>query len=258
MFGNPCTGISLFKERGIPVVEDCAQSVGAELSDCKVGTLGDLSIFSFYATKVITCGEGGMVASNRPELTATIADLCDYDNRDDYRPRYNYKMTDFQAAMGLVQLARLPGFIQRRREIAQRYDTGLQDLPLRRPETQSDQQPIYFRYVVQLANPESLQNHLRDHEISAARPVFKPYQLLIGNNDCPASLRLWHESLSLPIYPLLQNEEVDQVIAIIRNYYQKKLHHFKNGSEKTLKKCQVNSGVTVPSRCNRLRTRQLS
>ncbi|HCC54239.1 MAG TPA: aminotransferase DegT [Desulfobulbaceae bacterium] len=218
MFGTPCAGITLFKERGIPVIEDCAQSVGAELAGGKVGTLGDLSIFSFYATKVMTCGEGGMVASNRPELTDTVADLCDYDNRDDYLPRYNYKMTDFQAAMGLVQLARLPDFIQRRREIAQRYNAGLKDLPLRLPSAQADRQPIHFRYIVRLANPESLLNHLRNHGISAAHPVFKPYQLLTKANDCPISLRLWHESLSLPIYPLLQDAEVDRVIAIIRGH----------------------------------------
>jgi len=275
MFGNPCAGITLFKEREIPVIEDCAQSVGAELAGSKVGTLGDLSIFSFYATKVMTCGEGGMVASNCQELTNAVADLCDYDNRDDYLPRYNYKMTDFQAAMGLVQLTRLPDFIHRRREIAHRYNAGLKDLPLRLPGAQPDQQPIYFRYVVQLANPETLLNHLRNHKISAARPVFKPFQLLTGTNAvtdhgaspqglnnhgisghrvpqvaasgtamrtfarepnrspqdvvpcdrlpnaCSVSLQLWHESLSLPIYPLLQDAEVDRVIAAIRDYYQK-------------------------------------
>lgn len=222
MFGNPCAGIAQFKERGIPVVEDCAQAVGAELAGRKAGTLGDLSIFSFYATKVMTCGEGGMVAGNSLELTAEVADLCDYDNRSDYRLRYNYKMTDIQAAMGLVQLARLPDFIHRRREIAQRYDADLRGLPLQLPIALPGHDSIYFRYVVRFAAAESLLTYLRGNGVAVARPVFKPCHLLLGGvDDCPVSLRLWRTSVSLPIYPLLQEAEVDRVISTIWNYYQK-------------------------------------
>lgn len=222
MFGNPCAGIAQFKERGIKVIEDCAQAIGASIADRQVGTMGDLSIFSFYATKVMTCGEGGMVAGNFPELTAAVADLCDYDNRSEYRLRFNYKMTDFQAAIGLVQLARLPDFIQRRRMIAQRYDAGLRGLPLQLPAVTSGHGHIYFRYVVQVADAEPLLAHLRNSGVGAARPVFNPSHLLLGSTEpYPASMRLWHKSVSLPTYPLLQDAEVDMVIEAIWNYYRK-------------------------------------
>lgn len=220
MFGRPASGIDLLRKRGVPVIEDCAQTLGTSIDGRRIGTIGDLSIFSFYATKVMTCGEGGMVAGNNHDLLAAVADLRDYDNRSDYKLRYNCKMTDIQAAMGLVQLGKLPGFISRRREIAQMYNNGLQGMPVKIPDESPEGGSIYFRYVIRLAEQDSMLEWLRKCEISAARPVFKPYQVMLPNSQaCPTSLRLWQESISLPIFPVLEDEDVAKVVSAIESFY---------------------------------------
>ena len=118
MFGYPADLKELLSF-GVPVIEDCAQSIGADYRGRKAGSFGVLSICSFYATKVMTTGEGGMVLSNQTKILDRIRDLRQYDHALNFQTRYNYKMTDFQAALGLSQLQRLPEFIKRRKQIAQ-------------------------------------------------------------------------------------------------------------------------------------------
>src|SRR5581483_4123677 len=103
-YGFPAD-IGALRALGVPVVEDCAQAIGAAVAGRKAGTLGDIAIFSFYATKLMTTGQGGMVVGPRT-LMETVRDLRDFDCRPTYRVRYNYQMTDFQAALGRSQLAR--------------------------------------------------------------------------------------------------------------------------------------------------------
>ncbi|MBM4272745.1 MAG: DegT/DnrJ/EryC1/StrS aminotransferase family protein, partial [Deltaproteobacteria bacterium] len=117
MFGLPADMEEILS-LGIPVIEDCAQSLGSRYRDSCTGRLGTLSIFSFYATKMIATGEGGMVLSDDESLLEKIRDLRDYDEKELYTVRYNYKMTDFQAAFGISQLKKLFSFIKRRKEIA--------------------------------------------------------------------------------------------------------------------------------------------
>ena len=94
MFG--CSAeIDRLLEMGIPVIEDCAQAIGADFKGGKAGSFGLLSVFSFYATKVVSCGEGGMVLSDSDDLISKIKNLRDYDSRDDYTLRYNYKIEKY-------------------------------------------------------------------------------------------------------------------------------------------------------------------
>jgi dTDP-4-amino-4,6-dideoxygalactose transaminase len=112
--------------------------------------MGHAAIFSFYATKVMTTGEGGMVVSNDERLLSKAADLSDYDNRREYAVRYNYKMTDIQAAMGRVQLNRLAKMNRRRAKIAECYDAGISELPVHAPVRAPGR--IYYRYVAGVRN----------------------------------------------------------------------------------------------------------
>jgi perosamine synthetase len=105
----------------VPIIEDCAQAVGGTYHQKLLGTFGDIAIFSFYATKVMATGEGGMVTSKSPEIIERIRDLKTYDGKEADKVRYNYKMTDVQAALGEVQLGRLDDFIEQRRKIARQY-----------------------------------------------------------------------------------------------------------------------------------------
>ncbi|MBI3855168.1 MAG: DegT/DnrJ/EryC1/StrS aminotransferase family protein, partial [Planctomycetes bacterium] len=101
---------------GAPVVEDCAMALGGE-----VGREGEVSVFSFYATKMMATGHGGAVLARDRVVVRRIADLVEYDNRDDYKVRHNYRMSALVAALGRAQLAKLADFVKRRRRIADYY-----------------------------------------------------------------------------------------------------------------------------------------
>ncbi len=206
---------------GVPLIEDCAQAVGAEYARCPVGTFGVAAIYSFYATKVITTGEGGMVVSNSRDFADKIRDLKTYDQKDDYKIRFNYKMADFQAAMGLAQLGRLETIIRRRQAIAERYTRSFKALGLSLPP--DDTGHIFFRYVLGLnANSSSWIQALARQGIGCDRPVFLPLHRQMKRMGCPASEKAWKNSLSIPIYPSLTDEDVTKIINAILDTAAKK------------------------------------
>ena len=195
----------------IPLIEDCAQAAGAEYKQRTVGTFGIAAIYSFYATKVITTGEGGMVVSSSRDIIDRIRDLKSYDQKEDYRTRFNYKMADIQAALGLVQLDRLDSIIRRRRDIAGQYTRFFKDLDLGLPP--DDCGHIYFRYAVGLkTNPEPWIQHLARQGIGSDRPIYLPLHRQLQLEGCPESEKAWNHSLSIPIYPSLTDPEVNRII----------------------------------------------
>ena len=199
-------------------IEDIAQSLGGD-----TGTATDVAIASFYATKLMTTGEGGMLLTDDADLAAFARDRRDYDNRDDWLPRYSYKMTDMQAAMGRVQLQRLPGFIARRREIAQQYLDAFRDLPIELP---SGSGHVFFRFVIRTGQRESLEGRLADAGVEAKRPVYRPAHLYARDPLAHGDFRLRDsypgadaahaQALSLPIYPSLLEDDVAHVIDSVR------------------------------------------
>ena len=199
----------------VPIIEDCAQAVGSEYAQRPVGTFGIAAIYSFYATKVITTGEGGMVVTNSQDIAERIRDLKTYDRRDDYKIRFNYKITDIQAAMGLGQLQRLDAFIRRRKAIAKHYTRSFKALALNLPP--HDAGHIFFRYVLDL-NTNSLPwiQALARQGIGCDRPVYLPLHRQMHRPGCPVSEKAWKNSLSLPIYPSLSDEEVTRVIVAVK------------------------------------------
>ena len=204
-----------FLALGVPVVEDCAQALGARLAGRPVGSFGALAVCSFYATKLVTTGEGGAVAG--PEaLVARVRDLRDYDEREDLAPRFNAKLSDLAAALGRSQLARFDGFLARRRAIAGRYRARLGGLPCVTP---SDVGPrhVYHRFVLELERaPETVQAALAARGVAARRPVFRPGHRALGLDGFPEADRLWRRALSIPCYPSLADAEVDAVAAALR------------------------------------------
>lgn len=207
MFGLPADmeDISSF---GIPIIEDCAHSLGSTYKNTYTGSLGLLSIFSFYATKVIAAGEGGMVLSNSGGLLETIRDLRDYDKKENYAVRYNYKMTDIQAALGIAQLKKLSLFIQKRKEIADKYGRIFDDLSIPAPFVPKDRGHIYYRYVVLLENAELFIDSMMKRGVACTRPVFKPLHRYLGLSGYATTDLVWERAVSIPIYPSLIDEEV--------------------------------------------------
>jgi dTDP-4-amino-4,6-dideoxygalactose transaminase len=207
------------KKLGVPIIEDLAQSIGARFNGRRVGTFGDLAICSFYATKMMTTGEGGMVLSNKPALLAKVRDLRDYDNKSSFALRFNYKMTDFQAALGIEQVKKLNSFIKRRREIARLYDNGFKELNVELPRRREGRQAVYFRYVIKVpGRAAGIIKKLKTQGIHVAAPVFKPLHSYLGLKGCPVADKLMKHAISLPIYPSLTNKKVKKIIATLRDY----------------------------------------
>jgi dTDP-4-amino-4,6-dideoxygalactose transaminase len=201
-----------FEALGVPVIEDCAQALGARVGGRAAGSLGRLAVCSFYATKLMTTGEGGMVLGP-PHLVARIRDLRDYDERVDLVPRGNAKLTDFQAALGRSQLGRLGVFIGRRRAVAAAYRRRLADLPCRLPADVGERH-VYHRFVVSVEAPvEALLGAMGARGVTARRPVFRPLHRALGLGGYPEAERLWSACVSLPCYPSLTEDEVATVAA---------------------------------------------
>jgi dTDP-4-amino-4,6-dideoxygalactose transaminase len=196
---------------GLPVIEDCAQSLGSRYLDKMTGSYGVLSIFSFYATKLLATGEGGMVMSSDERLMDDIRDLRDYDEKDDDRLRYNYKMTDIQAALGRSQRKRLPDFLERRQAIAQRYDQALQDVGVPVSLRQRDREHIYYRYILEHRQAQSLIRAMNERGIACRRPIYRPLHHYLGRTDFPITERAWQHTLSIPIYPALQDGDITYI-----------------------------------------------
>jgi perosamine synthetase len=173
------------------------------------------AIVSFYATKLLTCGEGGMVLTDDAGIAEFVRDRRDYDNRDDLVRRFSYKMTDIQAAIGRVQLRRLPSFLARRREIATRYIREFEALPLRVLQADSH---AWFRFVVTSPKRDALQQHLMRHGIEGKRPVHAPAHLALGG-VFPNADKAHREFLSIPIYPSLLDSEADDVIRCVQSFF---------------------------------------
>jgi dTDP-4-amino-4,6-dideoxygalactose transaminase len=196
---------------GPPVVEDCAQALGAVLEGRPVGARGAAAVCSFYATKMMTTGEGGAVGGPAA-IAARARDLRDYDEREDLQPRFNYKLTDLQAALGRSQLARLDAFIARRRAIAARYRAALHDLPGVTLPPEAGPRQVFHRFVVLVERPlPRLIEAMARRGVAARRPVFRPLHRALGLAGFPEAERLWAQALSLPCYPSLTDGEVAQV-----------------------------------------------
>lgn len=199
---------------GIPLIEDCAQAVGASHNGYLSGSLGRIGVYSFYATKVMTSGEGGMVVSNEESLIERIKDFREYDNQVEYAVRYNYKMTDLQAAMGRRQLDYLDDFIARRRKIAAKYYQAFERLSLRLPP--ADVGHIYYRYNLNVGSKvgEWIEQ-MQAAGIACAKPVYKPLHHYFADSDCPNADEAYSQTLSIPIYPSLSDNDVERTVKAI-------------------------------------------
>jgi perosamine synthetase len=219
MFG--CSAeLDKLMELGIPIIEDCAQAAGGDFKGGKVGSFGLMSVFSFYATKMLTSGEGGMVLSDSGDLISKIKDLRDYDNRDDYVVRYNYKMTDIQASFGLSQLLNLEKFINRRRDIAVRYfeefKTSSFSLPIRR----EGKEHIYYRFIIKAKEDASVYlRKLQGRKLMCQRPVYRPLHVYLNLSGFPVAGEAWKHAISIPLYPSLTEKEIEKVVAIVKEIF---------------------------------------
>jgi perosamine synthetase len=204
MFGLP-NEIQNIKD--IDVIEDCAQSLGASIDNKKTGLIGKVGIFSFYATKLMTSGgQGGMFVSKDKNLVDRVRDYRDFDCRRDKKHRFNFQMTDVQASIGRVQLRKLPNFLERRQEIFTMYKESGLDLIESKNNT-----PVYYRAVLRVNNPVKIKGKLLSQSIKTIIPI-EDWELLDNGSEYKNACNLTQTTLSLPIYPLLTNREVANIV----------------------------------------------
>jgi dTDP-4-amino-4,6-dideoxygalactose transaminase len=216
MFGLPADVVAM-KSHGIPLIEDCAQTLGVTEGGSPIGGTGELAVCSFYATKLLTAGEGGMVLGRDESVIRRVRALRQYDQKDAPDLAFNYKMTDIQAALGLCQVVRLESFLARRQAIAARYHEAVRQAGLKPPLVPAGLVHGYFRYVVRLPNPvdPALDRAARTLGIGCRRPVDPPIHRYLGLSGFPETDAAWERALSIPLYPALTDHEVDRVVGAL-------------------------------------------
>jgi len=233
-------------DAGVPIVEDAAHAAGAEYHDRKIGTHGRAVAFSFYATKNMTTGEGGMITTNDDQLAERMRPLVLHGMNKDawkrytefgswyyeiFEPGYKYNMMDIQAALGIHQLDRLDAFNGRRQEIAGRYQQAFAEMPeLCLPRLLPDRKHVFYHYPLQIAgNRLSIDRAQFIQELSAAKigasvhfiPVHRhPFYRKEYNyqpSDFPVAERIYAGLLSIPLYPKMSDQDVADVINAVQD-----------------------------------------
>lgn len=198
------------------VIEDCAQSIGATWAGQPVGAVGDVSILSFYATKMLCAGEGGLLSSRTREIADIARDLRNYDGKPEYARRFNFKMSDLQAALARIQLSRLSEFLEKRKFIAARYDSEVKALGLTPVTTKSEATCSNYRYICQVSdNVSPLLDFCLAHGVHCRRPVPVTLDRLLKQPLLPNTLEAWNRLISLPVYPSLGADEQDRVLEVL-------------------------------------------
>ena len=230
----------LADQYGFAIVEDACHAPGATFTDSKgiinrVGnsSYADLTVFSFHPVKHIATGEGGAVTTNNRELyekvclyrthgiTRDSEKLTRHDGGWYYEMQelgYNYRFTEFQAALGISQLGRMDWSISRRGEIAKKYDKAFEGTIIKTPFRADNVLHAFHLYIIQVDNRKALYDFLRENNIFAqvlyAPAHLMPYYKQFGwkEGDCPVAEEYYTKCLALPMFPSLTNEEQDWVI----------------------------------------------
>ncbi|MET9795406.1 DegT/DnrJ/EryC1/StrS family aminotransferase [Nocardiopsis alba] len=223
------TIMEIAERRGLPVLEDCAQAHGARQKGRLAGTFGKAAAFSFYPTKVLGAyGDGGAVATSDEETAEALRRLRYYGMEKQYyvvdTPGHNSRLDEVQAEILRRKLTRLDTYVDRRREIADRYAEALADTGIITPRTVEGNEHVYYVYVVRHPRRDEIISELKAHGISLNISYPWPVHTMTGfsklgyeKGSLPVTERLAHEIFSLPMYPSLPEERQDLVIKALRD-----------------------------------------
>jgi len=237
---------AIARERGIIVIEDASHALGAEYKGRKIGSLADMTVFSFHPVKHITTGEGGMILTSNKEFYEKLKifrhhGIVHKPNKGSWyyeipQLGHNFRLTDFQCALGLSQLKKLAIFIQRRREIATRYNEAFSKMEeIVIPFEEDFVKAVYHIYVIQLRTEmlkvgrkeilEALRAEnigVNVHYLPLHLHPFYQRQFGYKKGDYPVAERYYERVITLPIFPSMSDEDVEDVIEAVKkviSYY---------------------------------------
>jgi len=220
------------RERGVALIEDAAQAHGAEYKGSRIGSIGDMSCFSFYAGKNMTTGEGGMVTTNDDDYSERLRMLRSHGEQRPYWPvsvGNNYRMTELLAAVGAAQLRKLPSFLERRRKNAQFLGEKVGMLgkvvPPKEPEGRKH---AWYLFTLRLRGANAGKRNkviekMRSRNIEAAVYYESPLHLLplyrersTSRRPLPETEKACRQVFSLPVHPKLEEQELDYVFDTLK------------------------------------------
>jgi dTDP-4-amino-4,6-dideoxygalactose transaminase len=242
LYGHPADMdpiMEVAEEKGVHVIEDCAQSIGAEYKGKKTGSIGHMGCYSFYASKNITTGEGGAVTTNDDELAEKVWMIRRHGEKEEYQCQmlgHNYRMPEIEAAIGRVQLRKLPSFMEARTKNAKALTEGLSDLTaIELPIIREWAKHAWYLYTTRVRKQKSpvqrndLMKQLSEHGITAAAyyesPIhLSPYYAKIfkyKKGDFPESEEAADEVMSIPCHPAVTDEDMAKILETLSTLLRK-------------------------------------
>ncbi len=229
LFGQPVDMVALktlCEDKGLKLIEDCAQSFGAHIDNKMTGGFGDFGTFSFFPSKNLGCfGDGGLITTNDDDCAQELRVLRNHGSRQRYHHNvigYNSRLDEIQAAILRIKLRHIDGYNRERRRVAHRYSTALAGTDIQTAHEDDIGFHVYHQYT--LLHP------LRDHIMQAlqtegiASAVYYPiplhrqevYRDIYASQQLPVTETTAQQCFSLPIYPELDNDKIDQIVDVIK------------------------------------------
>ena len=228
LYGNPVNMpevCRVAKQHNLYVVEDCAQSFGASWQGKQTGSFGDVACYSFYPSKNLSCfGDGGLVTTSNDDIYTDLVALRNHGSYTRYHHEklgYNSRLDELQATILRIKLKHIDDFNQQRQRVAKEYTERLHNL-VTTPKPNSQGEHIYHQYTILHAKRDKIQAALKAADIASAiyYPIPIHRQPLFGeqyhNINLPVTEALTTQCLSLPMYPELTTEQIDEICAVIK------------------------------------------
>ncbi|MGB3459360.1 MAG: DegT/DnrJ/EryC1/StrS family aminotransferase [Halobacteriota archaeon] len=228
LYGQPCDMrrmMEICEDHNLALIEDACQAHGAEYRGQSVGSFG-VGCFSFYPTKNMTTGEGGMITTNDEEVAKMARMIRDHGQKKRYLHAmlgYNYRMTDIAAAIGLVQLKRLDQFNEQRVSNAMYYNGKLDNESIQKPFIAENVRHVFHQYTIRVKERDRFLKHLKINGVGYGiyyqiplhkQPMFSEYNKL----TLPEAERACKEVVSIPVHPALDKEKLKYIAGVVNAY----------------------------------------
>ena len=230
LFGLPCDMahlLELAEEYDLDVIEDAAQAHGARYDGAPVGSFGDAACFSFFPSKNMTTGEGGIVVTDDGETASRARQFVEHGRTEGgYTDLgHNFCMSDVAAAIGRAQLEKLPGYNEARRRNARNLSAGLRDVTVETPVEPDPRRHVYHQYTIRTDERDGLRSHLAENDVRSGvyydTPIHRQPAYSGVDVSLPTADALRQEVLSLPVHPNLADGDVERICGVVSEYYER-------------------------------------